>query len=165
METLDFEPAKSQFEFRDNYKLHDLAEATGKSLLVQWGFEFNEFGIDNRFNRIWEKGEDKPDLIITYKLKDALLDWKAKKKPVWIANGRAVQAYERWGNKLALPVFLVFIVFNEQGRVTDRRFACLGRHSYVSSQQKQWDKNSIVEFQDDLPEFTKPNLLKYLFNY
>lgn len=165
METLDFDPAKSQTKFRENYKLHDLAEEIGKSLLVQWGFDFAEFGDDKRFERVWEKGEDRPDLIITYKLKDALLDWKAKKKPIWIANGRAVKAYEKWRDKLVLPVFLVFMVFNEQGKVLDRRFACIGKHSYTSSQQKQWDKNCTIEFQEGLPEFTKPNLLKYLFNY
>ena len=37
MKGLDFRPAKSKEEFRGNYKLHDLAERTGKNLLVQWG--------------------------------------------------------------------------------------------------------------------------------
>lgn len=164
MKELDFKPVKSGKEFRDNYKLHDLAEEVGKNLLVQWGMDFSEFGKDKRFERVWEKGEDKPDLIITHKLKNALLDWKAKKKPEWIANERAVRSYKRWKEKLALPVIIAFMVFDEQHRLIEKRFAVIDKHQFKTNTQKQWDKNVTVEFECELPEFTKANLLKYLFN-
>ncbi|MFH1198161.1 MAG: hypothetical protein V1720_20835 [bacterium] len=164
MKKLDFNPVKTGKEFRDNYKLHDLAEEMGKNLLVQWGIDFREFGKDRRFERVWEKGEDKPDLIITHNLKDALLDWKAKKKPEWIANERAVKSYERWKEKLVLPVIIVFMVFDEQQKLLEKRFAVFSQHQFKYNQRKEWDKNSTVKFENELPEFTKANLLKYLFN-
>jgi len=75
MKELDFRPAKSKEEFRSNYKLHDLSEQVGKNLLVQWGFDFKTLGEDKRYQKLWEKGEDKPDIILTSKGKSALLDW------------------------------------------------------------------------------------------
>ena len=59
MKNLDFKPAKSTEDFRSNYKLHDIAEFNGKNLLVQWGFKCSDFGEDNRYKKVWEKGEDK----------------------------------------------------------------------------------------------------------
>lgn len=163
MKELDFKPAKSKEDFRKNYKLHDLAETTGKNLLTQWGFDFVQFGEDRRFEKLWEGGKDKPDVVIKFKGKLCLLDWKGKHKSGWIVNTRAVNSYLMWNQKLNLPVVIVFFVFNEDNTLKDRRFAFLPVHKYVESEKKQWDKNSTVIFRDDLSEFTKDNLVKYLF--
>ncbi len=114
MKKLDFNPHKSKEAFRNNYKLHDFAEVYGKNLLIQWGFTFHEFGKDKRYEKVWEKGQDKPDLIIEYKGKKALLDWKGKHKNVWLVNKRAVDSYFVWREKLKIPVFVCFAVLDEQ---------------------------------------------------
>lgn len=162
MKSLDFNPHKSTEEFRKNYKLHDLAEMYGKNLLIQWGVNFNEFGGDERDKKVWESGSDMPDLVIEYKGKRALLDWKGKHKSVWIVNKRAVGSYEKWKDKLHLPAIICFAVFDKNDLLIDFRFAKLGLHQYILSKQKEWDKNETVEFNSLLPEFTKPNILKYL---
>lgn len=162
MKDLDFNPHKSGKEFRKNYKLHDLAESMGKNLLIQWGFTFSEFGKDNRFEKVWEKGEDKPDVIISYKGRRALVDWKGKHKPVWMINKRALLSYEEWKKKLNVPVFIFFFVFDDSNKLTQMRFACIGRHSFIESKGKEWDKNITVEFEIDLPEISKANLVNYI---
>jgi hypothetical protein len=106
MEDLNFQPHKSKEEFRKNYKLHDLAEQFGKNLLIQWGIKFDIFGKDRRYEKVWEGGKDKPDLIISYKGKEALLDWKGKHNAKWIMNERAYQSYLAWKNKMNMPVLL-----------------------------------------------------------
>ncbi len=163
MKNLNFTPSKTKREFHKNYKLHDMAEFYGKNLLVQWGIDFKEFGGDKRFNRVWEKGEDKPDIIISYKNKSALLDWKGKHKKGWIVNKRAIKSYEKWSGKLKLPVLIAFFVFDENKNIIDRRVAFLGKHSYSLSDNKQWDKNETVEFQNELPLFSKSVILKAIF--
>ncbi|MCL4549484.1 MAG: hypothetical protein M1495_13045 [Bacteroidetes bacterium] len=162
MKKLDFRPAKSKEEFRSNYKLHDLAERAGKNLLVQWGIEFKEFGEDKRYERLWEKGEDKPDVIIKYKNNFALLDWKGKHSKAFIVNERAAKAYLNWQKKLDIPVIIGFLLFDDEGKLIDRRFAFLEAHKFVTSEHEQWDKNKTVEFGEELPKFTKENLIKYL---
>jgi len=162
LKDLDFDPHKSTAEFRKNYKLHDLAEIYGKNLLIQWGFNYYEFGKDNRYEKVWEKGEDKPDLVIEYKNKKAFLDWKGKHKPVWMVNRRAVASYERWKTKFKLPALICFAVFDKHNMIYDLHFACLGSHEYVISDKKEWDKNDTIEFKMDLPVFSKSNILKYL---
>jgi len=164
MKELDFCPAKSKEEFRSNYKLHDLAERAGKNLLVQWGIDFKTFGEDKRYEKLWEKGEDKPDVIITYKNKTALLDWKGKHTKTFLVNTRAVNAYRNWQQKMKLPVIISFLVFDEQNNLIDRRFAFLEAHKFVESKNEQWDKNKTVEFEEELPKFSKENLVSYLMS-
>ena len=162
MKELDFRPAKSKEEFRSNYKLHDLAERAGKNLLVQWAIDFKMFGEDKRYEKLWEKGEDKPDVIIDYKGKQALLDWKGKHTKTFLVNTRAIKSYERWQIKFNIPVIIAFVIFDENNYLIDRRFAFLPVHEFVESEKTQWDKNKTVEFKEDLPKFTKENLIKYL---
>ena len=162
MKSLDFDPLKSADEFRKNYKLHDMAESDGKKMLSEWGFTYNDFGMDMRNEKVWEKGEDKPDLLMSYKGRRALLDWKGKHKPVWLINKRAFLSYRQWMNKLNIPVFVCFFVFDEKGKMTQCRFACIGKHSFLESKAKEWDKNATVEFEMDLPELTKQNLLNFI---
>lgn len=162
MEYLNFQPHKSKEEFRKNYKLHDLAESYGKNLLVQWGIEFSEFGKDRRYERVWEKGKDKPDLIISYKGKDALLDWKGKHASKWLMNERAYNAYLDWKNKMNMPVFIAFFLFDEKENLIDNRVAVVGTHSAKQSKSKEWDKNRTVEFAESIPQFKKAEVLKYL---
>ncbi|MEN8192338.1 MAG: hypothetical protein ABFS12_05945 [Bacteroidota bacterium] len=162
MKNLDFNPSKSTKDFRKNYKLHDIAEYTGRNLLTQWGFECTEFGEDNRFKKVWEKGEDKPDTIITYNGKSALLDWKGKHGSTWLVNERAVKSYKKWSNEFLLPLIVAFFVIDNEGKIIKRKFAVLNKHTHNLSANKQWDKNRTVEFEKDLPDFTKANLLKYI---
>ena len=164
MEELDFQPAKSKHDFRANYKLHDLAELIGKNLFIQCNVKFNNFGEDRRFEKLWEKGEDKPDMIISYKGKSALLDWKGKRKNRWIVNERAVKSYEHWHDELKLPLLICFFVFDNENKVIDRRFSLLDIHQYKKGKKRQWDKNRTVEFIGDLPVFNKSNLIKYVFD-
>ena len=163
MEELDFNPSKSTEDFRKNYKLHDLAEFNGKNLLTQWGINFKEFGSDKRYQKVWEKGADKPDLIVEYKENKALLDWKGKRSPKWLVNERAVSSYLEWSQKFHIPILIVFFVFNDYGEIKDRRIAFVGKHSYILSKEKQWDKNKTIEFQNDLPFFDKANFINNLF--
>ncbi len=165
MKELNFRPAKSKEEFRNNYKLHDLAERVGKNLLVQWGIEFKEFGEDKRYEKLWEKGEDKPDVIIKYKNNFALLDWKGKRTKMFIVNERAAHAYLKWQKKLEVPVIIAFLLFDDNRNLIDRRFAFLEAHKFISSKSEQWDKNKTVEFDEELPKFTKENLIKYLIGH
>jgi hypothetical protein len=165
MKELDFKPAKSKEEFRSNYKLHDLAERVGKNLLVQWGIDFKLFGEDKRYEKVWEKGKDKPDVVIDYKSKQALLDWKGKHTESFLVNIRAIESYERWRNKFRVPVVIAFFIFDECNNLSERRFAFLPAHQYVESASKQWDKNKTVEFKEELPKFTKENLIKYLLTF
>ncbi len=164
MKDLDFEPSKSKKEFHKNYKLHDLAEWHGKNLLAQWGIEYSEFGKDNRFEKVWEKGEDKPDGIIEYKGKSAFIDWKGKHKAGWLVNNRAVKAYEKWSSEFKIPVFIAFFLFDEKNILRQKRFAFLGKHNYFVSKDKQWDKNLTVEFENNLPEFDKAEILNFLLH-
>ncbi len=162
MKNLDFNPAKSTQDFRKNYKLHDVAEFNGKNLLLQWGFRCTEFGEDNRYKKVWEKGEDKPDVIISYKNKSALLDWKGKRGAKWLVNERAIKSYQKWSNEFGLPIIVAFFVITDEQKIAKRNFAVLNLHSHKVSSGKQWDKNTTIEFQKNIPEFTKANLLKIL---
>jgi hypothetical protein len=159
---LDFKPSKSKKDFRKNYKLHDMAEFHGKNLLTQWGIEFSEFGEDKRYERVWEKGEDKPDLILNLKNQNVFLDWKGKHQSKWLVNERAIKSYERWSDKHKLPVIIAFLVFDEFNALKERRFAFLHFHNYIFSSDRQWDKNRTVEFNLELPEFNKANIIEYL---
>lgn len=162
MRELDFRPHKSREEFRKNYKLHDLAEQFGKNLLIQWGLKFEIFGKDRRYEKVWEGGKDKPDLIISYKGKEALLDWKGKRSPRWIMNERAYQSYLAWKNKMNMPVFVAFFLLDEKENLIETRIAVVGVNTTKQSQSKEWDKNKTVEFEDPLPIFTKAEILKHL---
>lgn len=162
MKELDFRPHKSKSDFRKNYKLHDLAEQHGKNLLTQWGVRFKSFGEDRRYQKLWEKGKDKPDQIITINNKQILLDWKSKHKPYWILNKRAYDSYLKWGRQLSQKIIIAFFVFDDDNMLRERRFALIGYHNCKTSEKKQWDKNETVEFKDDLPEFNKANLLNLL---
>lgn len=163
MKELDFNPYKSKDEFRKNYELHDLAEKHGKNLLVQWGIIFQEFGQDLRYKKLWEKGEDKPDLILTIHNKKILLDWKGKHSSKWILNKRAFESYKKWSNELSLNVIIAFFVFDKTNNLIERKFAVIEKHSCIESSQKQWDKNRTVEFSEELPDFTKANLLSIVY--
>lgn len=164
MEDLNFRPKKTKDEFHNNYKLHDLAEIHGKNLLTQWGFDFKEFGKDNRYKKLWEKGKDKPDLLIEFNGAEALVDWKAKSTERYMVNKRAIDSYENWGKSLNLPVLIFFFVFDEEGNILDRRITNIFRDNYSSKKIKAWDKNEVIDFDAELAELTKPNLLKALYD-
>ena len=162
MKALDFKPHKSTEEFRNNYKLHDLAEECGKNLLIQWGISFEIFGKDRRYEKVWEKGKDKPDLIISYKGKEALLDWKGKHASKWLMNERAHKAYLEWKDKMKMRVLIGFFLFDKKENLIDVRVASVGNHLVKPSSAKEWDKNKTVEFDESIPRFTKAEVLKFL---
>ena len=164
MKKLDFQPAKSKENFRKNYKLHDLAEYHGKNLLFQWGIDFKDFGKDRRYERVWEKGEDKPDIIAQYKNVNFLIDWKGKTKEAYWINKRAINSYLNWSKKLKLEVIICFFIFDKQNNLTERKFALVSKHKYKVIENKAWDKNEVVKFEADLPKLTKLNLIKLLNN-
>ncbi len=111
---------------------------------------------------MWEKGKNKPDVVINYKGKRALLDWRGKHIKSFLVNIRAIESYERWRNKFHIPVVIAFFIFDEKNSLLERRFAFLPAHKYIESASKQWDKNKTVEFNEGLPKFTKENLIKHL---
>lgn len=161
MQKLDINPHKSKEIFRKNYELHDKAVQIGEELLQKWGFKFQEFGKDRRYEKVWEKGEDKPDIILIYKNKNiALLDWKAKRTSRLIINKRAYDSYRNWTNKFNLPVILVFVFFDEKNLMKEISFLNLSESVISESKEKVWDKNIVVEFKSKTISFTKENLIK-----
>ena len=162
MKALTFDPTKSEEEFRKNYKLHDLAEYHGKNLFFQWGIEFKDFGKDRRYEKFWEKGKDRPDIVAEYNDYRFLIDWKSKSKESFWVNKRAVDSYLIWSNKLNLEVVICFFLFDKNKQLTDRRFALLSKHKFQTDEKKAWDRNKVVKFENDLPKFTKVNLLTML---
>ena len=66
--------------------------------------------------------------------------------------------------KLNIPVFVIFFVFNNSNELKEIKFACVGKHSFIESKNKGWDKNSTIEFEIDLPEFTKLNLVNFILD-
>jgi Holliday junction resolvase len=163
MKDLKFKPAKSKEDFRNNYKLHDLAEYHGKNLLTQWGIDFDDFGKDKRYEKVWEKGEDKPDIIAKFDDKKFLIDWKGKSKEAFWVNKRAIDSYINWSEKLNMPIVICFFLF-ENNQLKDRRFALVTMHKYEEIFSKAWDKNEVVKFNEELPILTKSNLIKILNN-
>ncbi len=162
MKQLDFNPKKTTQAFRNNYKLHDLAESHGKNLLVQFGFDFKSFGEDRRYEKVWEKGEDKPDTLIDYNGKTLLLDWKGKHKSKWIVNERAILSYKKWSAELNLPIMIAFFVFSaDNTKLIDRRFAVINLHQYRLQTKREWDKNKTVRFSDDIPKFNGANIMRF----
>jgi len=161
MKTLEFNPHKNKKNFLKNYSLHDLAEKHGKNLLIQWGMGFKNFGDDLRNEKVWEKGKDRPDLKIKYKNKIALIDWKGKHDFIWKLNKRAFESYSFWSDKLNIPMFVVFFVFNKDNNFNSVCFANLEKNKFVESDKKAWDKNKTVITEDELPFFTKANLFNF----
>ncbi|MBM4176146.1 MAG: hypothetical protein FJ213_08235 [Ignavibacteria bacterium] len=163
MKKLDIDPFKSKEAFRKNYELHDKAAKHGEEFLAQWGFNFQEFGRDKRYERVWEKGEDKPDLILIYENKNiALLDWKAKRTSQLIINKRAYDSYKSWMEKFNLPVIIAFCFFNKDEQFEKIEFVNIADAVISQKNEKVWDKNIVVEFKSKTISFTKENILKSL---
>jgi hypothetical protein len=163
MKKLDIDPFKSKESFRKNYELHDKAAKYGEELLTQWGFDYQEFGRDKRYYRVWEKGEDKPDLILIYENRNiALLDWKAKRTSQFIINKRAYDAYKIWMDKFNLPVLIVFCFFDKEDKIEKFEFLNLTDAKIYRKSEKVWDKNIVVEFESKTISFIKENILKSL---
>jgi Holliday junction resolvase len=162
MKSLDFNPAKSKEKFKKNYRLHDLAEYHGKNLLFQWGIDFKDFGKDMRYDKLWEKGKDKPDIIAKHENIQFLIDWKSKNSESFWVNKRAMDSYLNWRGILNIEVVICFFLFDKQKHLVDRRFAIPCKHEFRIDDKRTWDKNIVVKFGNELPKFTKLNLLKFL---
>lgn len=162
MKELNFQPVKSREDFRKNYEVHDMAEFHGKNLLLQWGIDFNDFGNDRRYEKVWEKGDDKPDIVGEYIGHRFLLDWKGKTKEAYWVNKGAIESYINWSEKFNIPIIICFFLFDKNQQLTDRRFAVIKKHKFEIAGNKAWDKNDVVKFEIDLPIFTKKNLIHFL---
>lgn len=152
MEPLDFRVVKSKEDFHKNYTLHDKAIEIARPIIEKWGFEFEEFGEDRRFEKIWEKGKDKPDHYIIYEgQKIALIDWKGKNKKHFKMNKRAYDSYLEWSKELGLPIYSVIVIM--PGDII--KIAELPQPDV--SLMVEWDKNITANFKEenlmDLEEF------------
>ena len=74
----------------------------------------------------------------------------------------ALPIYLLWGEQLNIPIIIAFAVFNKKDSFRDFRFAVLNYHKIKTTGKKEWDKNETVSFKNDLPLFTKSNLIKAL---
>ena len=88
---------------------------------------------------------------------------KGKRGAKWFVNERAIKSYEKWSSEFKLPIIVAFFVIDNDKKIIKRNFAVINEHQYRTSTGRQWDKNVTVEFQNDIPEFTKGNLLGFLF--
>lgn len=163
MKNLDFSTKYISDISRIDYNLHGLAENMGKNLLIQWGIKYKSFKHNKMYKKVWQKGKNKPDVLITYRSKSALLDWNGRHLNNWIINKKAVDSYFIYADKLKIPVVICFFVFDDEGILTDRRFAFLSKHNYIEIKAKHWNKNKTVEFKKKLPVFTKENLLNHFY--
>ncbi len=141
LKKLDFDPLKSKQKFLENYELSDRAAQMGDELLRANGFDPVPFGEDQRTERVWEVGKDKPDRKIVKNGREiALLDWKGKSKDYWMINERAYNGYLAWSIKLRLPVYVAIWAFqSEKGKFIKLRAGTL-------SKRPEWDRNAVVIF-------------------
>jgi hypothetical protein len=61
-------------------------------------------------------------------------------------------------------VFICFFVFDEENNLVEKRFADISKTRYKEKSLQAWDKNKVVEFEDELPELLKPNFVNALLN-
>jgi hypothetical protein len=163
MEELNLYQKKQTRSYCDSDKIQDIVEAAGKDLLIQWNIRYNNFCNDRRFYTFWKKDDAKPDLIISYNDKPALLDWKGKLSIGWFASEHTIKSYERLQKILNIPILICFITIDESEYISERRFAVINSHLYMEN-KKQSDGNKTVMFKDELPIFNKENMLKYIFD-
>ena len=150
MKELDFEPIKTREIFLKNYALHDIASKIGDELLKTRGFEVREFGMDRRYERVWEAGEDKPDRIVLRGGKPVcLIDWKGKSSHKYILNQRAYDSYRKVSKRSCIPCWVIFfIIRREEGRIDDVK--CVEVNSAkVTKIYKEWNGNAVVQFSQD----------------
>lgn len=161
---LDYDLDIVKTNMQSSIKLNDLAGLITKNLLTQWNIKFKNFCEDKFRKNILLPGIEKPNLIITYNNKSALLDFKGKNSDGWIVNKKTAAAYSKLQRDLNLPAIISFFIFNDINMVKERRFAILNVHGYLERNGKRSRKNKTVVFPKDLPVFNKENLLRYIFN-
>lgn len=162
MEELNPYSQKTKRHFRDNYKPQDIIEEAGKDLLIQWNIRYKKFHDDHRFDKYFEKDKGKPDLIISYNDKTALLDWKGNLTNNWRVNEQTIKSYEKLHKTFQIPILICFITLDENNCISERRFAVINSHDYVESKEET-NSNKKIIFKNELPIFNKENLLKYVF--
>lgn len=114
MEPLDFEVKKTVKQFHSNYRLHDQATKAIVPIIYNMGFKLKPFGEDARYLKVWAKGQDKPDAILTKNGKDlAFIEWKGHSHRTWMLNSRAYRSYLEHGRKHQLPVILIWYITSE----------------------------------------------------
>lgn len=149
-------------ELKNKFKLREKSDFYLKNLFIQWGIRFSKIEDDKEYDKIFERDKDKPNLLIEYRGKRAVLDFISKHDPVWIINKQTVKTYNVWTEKSNLPLIVVFFAFDERDSLTDIRAARLGTHLYTDSNDSGPDRKQNVEFTDELPNFDKVSMLKLL---
>ena len=159
----NYMPAKSKWNFKNNYELDNITENAGKDLLIQWNIKFQKFSGSKTKIKFCPKREDKPDLIVTLNKKSALLDLKGIYTKNFLLKEKTVKSYEFWQKENNTPVIICFFNFDSMDFLIDRRFAILNFHKYKPVSRKRSIELKTVKFEKPLPLFCKENLLKYVF--
>ena len=162
MNKKDYNPGCFSQEFDNSPKLNGMAETCGKNLLIQWGFKFSPFEDNKQFRKFWDGKENIPDLVVEYNCKKAFINWKGKRRRAWQVSKYPIDEYEKWKDKLKFPFLICFAVFDRSDDFQDFRFAVPGVHKFIFSKGKSQYSNEVIEFEDDLPEFTKADVIKHL---
>jgi hypothetical protein len=160
MKNRDFGVIKTESEFLSNYSLHDRAQHIGEKYLKDKGIIYSTFGEDRRFEKVWEAGEDKPDIIIMHpKIAQkplCLLDWKGKKSQGIRLNKRAYLSYRKIAKKMGIPAIVATAYFNDTN-LTKFIYVDLTDDSIFVGWQTEWDKNVTA--------ILKPESAKDFYNF
>ena len=140
---------KTDKAFHRNYSLHDRAESEGLKVLDSYRkFKIENFGEDRRFEDVWEAGEDKPDIKITFKNKDlCLLDWKGKYSDWICINERAYNSYDRIAKSMNIPIIIAMARFEKKtNNLISFQYFILPDDNLISKKTRSWDGNIVVHF-------------------
>lgn len=142
-EELDFDVVKSDKIFQKNYKLHDIAEETGKRLLRNKGFTIEEFGIDMREKDVWEAGDNIPDVKLFKAGKFvAYLDWKGKSssKYIGVMNERSYKSYLEYS-----PCWVMWFLIKKEKKKVERIRCSRINKAKVAKKWEEWNSNTVVK--------------------
>jgi hypothetical protein len=162
MEELNLYKHKSKPNNHGGSKPKEIIESAGKNLLVQWNIRYKNFCDERSFDKYFEKGANKPDLIISYNEKPALLIWNGEQTKSLTANKQAIEFFERLQKDIKIPILICFITLDKNEFIAERRFAVINNHASAEN-KKPPDIYKTVIFKSELPIFNKENLLKLVF--
>jgi len=165
---LKINPLKTKEQFLNNYTLHDIATAYIALKYFQKNFSLHPIGKDLRNESVMIINEV-PDYYVE-KIIDIdseehfnffCFDVKAKRKINffgWV-NERAIHGYKKLSDNCNVPVYLIFILF-ENGRPTETYGYCNLSKKPLEA-KIAWDKNKVLvyDWKKGLPNI-KPNYVK-----
>lgn len=152
---------KSEAEFIDNYSKHDIAEEYLTERLEWYGYDYNEYGIDNRHDGV--QYSSRPDLAVLHDGETVgFVDAKAKSVEYsdWYGkyNQRAFEDYLYGGeitdddphpfpgaNNVDVPVWVFMAVVDEECQCI-RRECCIPvlSEDQVDRTFEAWDGNEVI---------------------